>query len=259
MKRVLQSALLAAYRVVNKTGVFNTAWGRRFFEAAYGVYKRRLEAGPTQLLRRWVKPGTCVIDVGANVGFFTLQFASWVSGGGKVLALEPEAVNFARLEDAVRQAGLTAVVESIRAAVADAVGDGFLELNPGHPGDHKLGSAGVPVPLTTLDELLAARGWPEVSLIKIDVQGAEARVLAGARRVIERFRPALFVEVDDRMLRQYGSSAAELLTSGAALGYAPHARAGDALSPALSLEEALGVVGAKKYEDLLLLPAEAPA
>src|SRR5580693_4951300 len=106
-----------------------------------------------------------------------------------------------------------------RAAVAEVTGEGLLEINPGHPGDHKLGTEGVPVAMTTIDDLLAARGWPEVSLIKIDVQGAESRVLAGARRTLERFSPALFLEVDDQQLRRYGSSAAELLTSVTAQGY----------------------------------------
>ena len=97
-----------------------------------------------------------------------------------MIAVEPEAVNFARLQHAIAEAGLTDVVETIQAAVAEVAGEGFLEVNPGHPGDHKLGAEGVPVAMTTIDDMLAARGWPEVSLIKVDVQGAEARVLAGA-------------------------------------------------------------------------------
>ena len=84
------------------------------------------------------------------------------------------------MEHAIAKASLTDVVETIRAAVAEFTGEGLLEVNPGHPGDHKLGTEGVPIATTTIDDLLAARGWPEVSLIKIDVQGAEARVLAGA-------------------------------------------------------------------------------
>jgi len=61
------------------------------------------------------------------------------------------------------------VVETFRVAAAETVGDGLLEINPMHPGDHKLGTSGVPVAITTIDTLLAGRGWPEVSLFKIDV------------------------------------------------------------------------------------------
>src|SRR5205823_4492379 len=103
-----------------------TAPGRRLFEASYQLYKDRLEAGPIRMLRPCVRPGTSVIDVGANIGFFTRQFAGWVSEGGRVIAVEPEAVNFARLQHAVTAAGLGDVVELIQGAVAERTGEGLL-------------------------------------------------------------------------------------------------------------------------------------
>jgi FkbM family methyltransferase len=253
----LQVVLLAIYRVVAATGVLNTFFGRALFERAYLFYKARYEAGPVDLLRQWVKPSTVIIDVGANVGFFTLQFASWAAEGGKVIAIEPEATNFARLEKAIVRAGFGAVVETVNAAAGDMIGEALLEINPLHPGDHKLGLKGTPVAMTTIDDLLSARGWPEVSLIKIDVQGAEARVLAGARETLNKVkgcRPALFIEVDDQGLRQYGSSAAELLAWCAARGYTIQKLIEKAVSVPLTVDEALDVMHARGYADFLLLP-----
>jgi FkbM family methyltransferase len=252
MNRLLQGGLIRLYRLVKATGGLDTAPGRRIFEASYLFYKDRLEAGPIEMLRPYVRPGTVVIDVGANMGYFTRRFATWVWEGGRVIAVEPEAENFARLQHTVSLAGLADVVEAVQAAVAERTGVGLLEINPGHPGDHRLGTAGIPVAMTTIDDLLAARGWPEVSLIKVDVQGAEACVVAGARRTLERFRPALFVEVDNRNLKRYGSSAGELLTSVTARGYAIRACVARGLSSPLSIEEALK--GVDHYQDLLLLP-----
>ncbi len=253
MNKLLQDGLLGLYRLVKATGGLDTPVGRRIFEASYQLYKQRLEAGPTSMLRQWVKPKTFVIDVGANVGFFTRQFATWVSDGGKVIAIEPEAVNFSRLQKAIAKAGLMNIVEMVHAAVDEVSGEGFLEVNPVHPGDHKLGSGGVSVALVTIDDLLSARGWPEVSLIKIDVQGAEARVLAGARQTLERFRPALFLEVDDQQLMHFGSSASELLaTAQRRRFYRSIRRPGKGLSPPLSPDRA---AEAKGYQDMLLLPA----
>jgi FkbM family methyltransferase len=257
MNKLLQDGLIGIYRLVKGTGALDTAVGRRVFESAYRIYKDRLEAGPIRLLRPYVRPRTYVIDVGANIGFFSLQFAAWISDGGKVIAVEPEAVNYAGLRHAIAEAGLTDVVETIEAAVAEAAGKGFLEVDPGHPGDHKLGTEGVPVAMTTIDDIVAARGWPEVSLIKVDVQGAEARVLAGARKTLETYRPALFLEVEDRQLRRYGSSAAELLASVTALGYAIHSRVGEGISAPLSVDDALAASETKEYDDILLLPARA--
>lgn len=75
--------------------------------------------------------------------------------------------------------------ETVEAAAAEVTGEGFLQISPVHPGDHKRLS--ISVTLTTVDDVIASRGWPEVSLIKVDVQGAEARVLAGAQKTIQRF------------------------------------------------------------------------
>jgi FkbM family methyltransferase len=253
--RAVQNSLLAFYRVVTATGALNTAWGRTLFETTYWLYKRHYETGSIRSLQKWVKPGTVVIDVGANIGYFTLPFASWVRDGGKVLAIEPEAVNYARLQRKIARAGLAGVVESVRAAAADAGGDGRLKLNPVHPGDHRLGTTGVPVVVTTIDSLLAVRGWPEVSLIKVDVQGAEARVLAGAYETIDRFQPVLFLEVSDEALKEYGSNAEELLVHCIKRGYSIHTFT-NATSCLLTIDEAVHLVQNRGYMDLLFCPSQ---
>jgi hypothetical protein len=56
----------------------------------YLVQKQYFEAGPIDRLREFVPAGSLVIDVGTNVGFFSLRFASWVGDCGKVVAIEPE-------------------------------------------------------------------------------------------------------------------------------------------------------------------------
>src|SRR5215467_3139815 len=127
MIKPVQASLFTLYRVVTSTGMLNTGWGRTLFERTYWVYKRHYEAGSIAALQKWVRPGSFVVDVGANIGYFTLYFASWVQNGGKVLAIEPEAVNYARLERAVTRAGFASVVETVQVAAADTVGDGLLE------------------------------------------------------------------------------------------------------------------------------------
>src|ERR1041385_3696722 len=106
MKKLVQNTLLGMYRVVNASGALRTRAGRRVFEWGYHGYKRILEAGDIQALTQWIKPGTLVIDVGANIGFFTKYFARRVSEGGKVLAIEPEQNNFKRLTEMLRKSRL---------------------------------------------------------------------------------------------------------------------------------------------------------
>src|SRR5207247_124015 len=121
---------------------------------------------------------------------------------------EPE--NFARLNRMIAKHGLSSVVETIQAVAAEQEGELKLELNSMHPADHKIATTGIAVTAHTIDDLLAKRNCPAVSLIKIDVQGAEERVLRGATRTLEKSHPALFIEIDDRALAAMGSSADRL-------------------------------------------------
>ncbi|MHB9155568.1 MAG: hypothetical protein ACYC5N_07735, partial [Endomicrobiales bacterium] len=101
MNKPLQRFLLGSYRSLLSTGLLSTRPGKYLFSRAYTVYKSFFEAKYTRLLRETVTPGSWVIDAGANIGFFTLQFGRWVSKGGKVLAVEPEGNNCASLKRAV--------------------------------------------------------------------------------------------------------------------------------------------------------------
>lgn len=260
MNQQLQSALLRLYAGVHATGLLSGGPGNWLFERIYYFYKEHLEASLVDQLRPLVTPGSTVIDVGANVGFFTRRFARWTGDQGKVIALEPEGANFKRLNRTLARDGTSAYVEAIQTAVGSASGTALLQLNPLHPGDHRIvdGSSNraVTVPLTSLDELLAVRGWPKVSLVKIDVQGAEGRVLEGAERTLTETRPAWFVEVDDECLRALGSSAAALLTRFVEHGYHIHRLSregiGNALNPADILDNRSH---SGEYEDLLFLPS----
>lgn len=250
MRRAAQNAMLGAYRLVFARGLLRRAWGRRLFFALYEFYKNLFEAGPIGALRAYVPEGGFVIDVGANVGFFTERFARWVGPAGRVVAIEPEAANFAEL---VRRLGASGLAERLdaRQAVADAQsGQARLVINPDHPGDHRIGDAGEPVAAVALDELVPA--GRQVALIKIDVQGAELRVLAGASATLARDSPALFVEVDPGGLARYGSGVEALLGTLARHGYAPHLLTRAGARPC-ARGELDAVLARRGYTDLLFL------
>lgn len=77
LMRFVQGALLWAYRGVQRSGLLDTAPGRAAFERAYWAYKWSIEAKDLETLRPHVTPGSTVVDVGANIGFFTVRFAEW--------------------------------------------------------------------------------------------------------------------------------------------------------------------------------------
>jgi hypothetical protein len=114
----------------------------------------------------------------------------------------------------------------------------------------------VDVPLVRLDDLVAARGWSKVSLVKVDVQGAEERVLLGAQRTLASIRPAWFVEVDDDALRAMDSSAEALLNRFIAQRYAIRQLDRHGVGAPLDSMHVLRMLRPGDYEDLLFTPLE---
>jgi FkbM family methyltransferase len=246
--------LLWFYERMAKSGLLERPLPRRVFESAYLAYKDVIEAGPVGRLRPAVARGSTVIDVGANIGFFTLKFARWVGPDGRVVAIEPETRNMATLRRRVQRARVQRVVACVQAAAADRSGQLRLAVNPAHPGDHRIAEEGEPVRAVTIDELTADDAR-RVTLVKIDVQGAEMMVLAGARRVIETHRPAIFVEIADEPLERFGSSGDELIEALVSLNYTGHTLTRRGIGPA-EAPEALMAKSANEYIDVLFLPRE---
>lgn len=251
MRRAFQKFILFAYRIVSSTGILSTAWGQWLADGVYSFYKRIFEPG-IEHLSFLVQPGTSIVDVGANVGFFTLKFAKWVSDGGRVIAIEPEPANLDALNRAISRSGTT-IIDVIQAAAAEKEGELYLSLNPMNPADHRLAERGIPVKAVTIDGLMQARGWPSVSLIKIDVQGAEPRTLAGAKETISRFNPAIFIEIDDEALREAGFSADSLIESLRLQGYKMYGAEKGAVGIPLSNDEAMAKCKDIGYADFVFI------
>ena len=255
MKRIIQSCLLKIYALVVRTGLLSNSWSRSLFLTTYDWYKLFVEAGNIQSLRSYVKPGEVVIDIGANVGFFTKRFARWVSDGGFVIAVEPETSNFRRLQRNLDKSGTAAVVRTVQGVAAEQGGTLKLAVNPIHPGDHKIAAEGIDVTAFTIDELVRKEPATRVCLMKIDVQGAEERVLRGAQETIQRDHPAIFVELDDVGLRQMGSSAERVVTWLMDLGYVIQRLGKNSPVNQVTVAEALRMCRNGRYADLLFVEA----
>jgi FkbM family methyltransferase len=212
-----------------------------------------------EALAKLVGPGTTVIDVGANVGFYTRRFAEWVRPGGEVIAIEPEEVNFSTLKRVIARRGLMNVL-GVQAVASESAGSLYLRKNPFHPADHRIAEAGVKVRAVTIDDVLRERRRDgdiapyHVSLIKIDVQGAEERVLRGAMATLRELRPAVFMEVDETALRAMGSSAETVLELMVSCRYEPH-RIVNGGPVRVSKAEAARLCNNGTYVDFIFLPA----
>jgi FkbM family methyltransferase len=149
------------------------------------------------VLGQVLSAGDLVVDIGANIGTHTVFFAKKVTEKGAVIAFEPQRLVFQTLCGNVALNGLTNVT-CFQAAVGDQHGQlTFPEIDPRQTfnfGAVKGSSdpAGDLVDVVTIDELALRR----CALIKVDVEGMEAKVIAGAKETIARCRPALFLEND---------------------------------------------------------------
>jgi len=177
------------------------------------------EPNELALLARLVRSGDTVVDVGANVGLYTLAAARLVGGEGRVIAIEPSSRERAALEHNVRLNNLAGVTIDGR-ALGSRAGTVVLRLAEArHGGQNTLGepvyegvhlSGSEEVAMTTLDDLVEETGLGAISVVKIDVEGAEHEVLLGGRRCLDRFRPVILMELQEPSLAAMGSSARDM-------------------------------------------------
>lgn len=175
-----------------------------------------------------VAPGATVLDVGANLGAYTVLFAQWVGPGGRVFAFEPAPESRSGLSRQLELNGVETRVTVRPEAVAAASGTRLFQAE-GLRGDNRLALPHGPapaavctsVPTTSIDEFCEQAGI-EPDILKIDVEGAELEVLRGARRTIARLgaRLAVFVELHPRVWRQSGVTRGDLEAEIAAQGLA---------------------------------------
>jgi len=193
------------------------------------------EPSVTRALLRVLRPGQRVVEVGANVGWYSLLFASRVMPGGSVTAFEanPRAVTLLRRNLAAN--GFAAAVRVVPLAVSD--GRARVTL---HRLQRQQGSSSIyaftpaelatlddePSPLeveaTSLDAFFGSDGAPP-DLVKIDAEGAEPAILAGMRGILERApRVQLILEFLPGNLARAGHDAHAFLTSLVHLGFRLH-------------------------------------
>ncbi|BCO30378.1 hypothetical protein TspCOW1_04810 [Thiohalobacter sp. COW1] len=220
MKRRIQLILLSIFKLVNKIPYQKVTALKHLNDYLYFLYKEKLEAGDISKLEKEYIPNSAIIDVGANIGFFTLLFSGWAaSSSGRVIAIEPEMENYHRLCRNIERADRGCIVHCINAAASDTNSEHYLKVNPDHPGDHQLAESGIPVNGFTLDRIADSHNLMAISLIKVDVQGAELKVINGARNIILRDKPALYLEISDNDLLRHGASEKELFSVLEELGY----------------------------------------
>lgn len=170
-----------------------------------------------------IKPGDLIFDIGTNVGEVLLNAARMTGPHGQVYGFEPDPLNLKRClrnislnsfkNASVSPEGLGQVVGKSRMVVA----------SPRNRGGNRISESpaaeSFTVKISTMDKFVEENLIEKLDLVKMDVEGFEHRVLKGGDLALKRFRPKMFLEIDDDNLRAQDSSAASLVAHIEGLGY----------------------------------------
>jgi FkbM family methyltransferase len=229
---------------------FRNKWGHDLYLSPYyhidrnililGTYDADLHAA----LERLLQPGMTALDVGANLGEIALHMAARVGPTGHVHAFEPVPAVFTRLQEHICRNNLGSVLYPHPIALSDQTGQteiAFADPSADNQGlasitnlTDKAGPLRTTIPTLTLDDFVQRERIERIDLIKIDIQGAEPRFLAGAQNTLKRLRPQLLMEFSPDDLRQAHLTSRDLAHQLATLGYEIHPLTKTGFGPALT-------------------------
>ena len=215
-RSVIKSALRRILRQQTYDALKNHEFRLRLLVGAH--YEREV-----RIVRSLLPRDAVVIDVGANIGQYTVPLAKRVGPHGKVISLEPSPSVRALLTSNVQFYRLRNV-EVLPFAASDGEPEVTL-FTPVRQSKASFQESAI-APVSTSDMAVSVRAitldslpLDRCDLIKIDTEGAELKVLKGATRVLERHRPLLLLEVDPRYCSRFGYTPRDLVAFLGQLGY----------------------------------------
>ncbi len=184
------------------------------YNRLYPVFKRKQDASELKLICSLVKPGASVLDIGANIGFYTEVFSKLVGPSGQVHAFEPEETNFKYL---LGNCEKFKNVKLINKAVSDKTGPIKIYLSKMLNVDHRTYpfddySQVIEIKATTIDDYLALNNITKVDFIKMDIQGFEMAAFKGMEKTLKSNPEVkMITELWPYGLKLAGSSAEEII------------------------------------------------
>jgi FkbM family methyltransferase len=165
-----------------------------------GTYEPELQAAIQDL----TKPGQIIYDLGANIGFISLLFASRTGSNGRIYSFEALPENVTRLQDNIELNGFQDRVTIIHSAVQDHSGQANFLIGPSHGTGKVDGSVGrstldyqaqIEIQGLSIDDFVYHYASRVPDIIKIDIEGGEVLALSGMQRLLKEHNPILFLEL----------------------------------------------------------------
>jgi FkbM family methyltransferase len=221
-----------------------------------GVYENEEIA----FFERVIEPDMIFVDVGANVGLYTALGLRRMCYPGKIICVEPDPVSASFLKQTIEsnhKGNQSPKVSFYQVALSDTPGEVMLHKNPENKGDNRIYSDplctdAIQVHSDTLDSLMEREAIEEINLIKIDVQGAEAKVVAGARGILRKSTDCVMMtEFWPYGLTSCGSSPSAYLSMLEDIGLSLYSLDGTTLRPVLDHQALIESCPGRVYRNLV--------
>lgn len=171
----------------------------------------------TALVQLLLQPGDVFVDVGANIGYFSVLAAHLVGGAGQVFAFEPDPHNFDLLRANAHLNNFEDIIHAVCGGLAEAPGGGRLYLSEDNLGDHQIYAGdgvreSLDITLYRGSDYLQSR-LQTIDLLKVDTQGSEYQVMSGLMPLLQALAvmPRVLIELTPFSLRCAGSSGRALI------------------------------------------------
>lgn len=190
------------------------------------VYQKS-ETPEIMYMRHAVKAGDTVLDIGANIGYWSTAMSAQVGANGRVLAFEPNPLTVRYLKQNLDINGCKNVTV-YECGLSNCVEDGKLYLSETHSGDDRICDVpntdrkSIGVSIRTLDSMRGDFDANRISFIKIDVQGLEVMVLEGAKNLLKGISPMILIEYSP-LGAEAGIEQERLNSLIGSLGFTPYA------------------------------------
>lgn len=189
------------------------------------LHRGYFEAAEQAFFWLYFRPGDCFIDCGAHIGLYSLIAHRATEGKLELVSIEADSTTFSYLKENLKHTGLE-LVTLVNAAVWNRPGEiGFVDAGSGkaaysHVAFEDTTATYPKVRTVTLDQIVSAVSAPQITLVKIDVEGAEPEVLGGGTQVIAAQRcPLIMIEFTEANLARRRSTSIHLARQLESLGY----------------------------------------
>ena len=191
-------------KLIPKRAVFRIMQGRLkgwkwiVGSGEHGYWLGWYEIGKRQAFENAITEGAVVYDIGANVGYYSLMAAVVAGVSGHVYAFEPLPRNVDYLRKHVALNKLEDRITVFDVAVSDQTGEAAFDLGASTSMGHLAESGEIKVKMARLDDLLIEGQVKPPDYMKVDVEGAEFDVLNGARELLAKHKPVIFLDTHNR-------------------------------------------------------------